>query len=334
MNDGGVMKKDRLLSYGEAIRETLGLIMEEHPEVIIFGEGVNDLNGMFGSTVGLHQKFGNERVFDVPLSETAITGVGVGAALGGLHPIYCHNRPDFLFLAMDQIVNHAAKYRYMSGGQCSVPYIVWATTGQGWGSAAQHSQELHGLFMQVPGLKIISPTTPYDVKGMLISAIADSNPVLFLDHRRLYELSGEVPEDMYSIPFGKADVKVLGKDLSIIAVSSMVPESIKAANWLMDKGISVEVVDIRSIRPLDMDTIVKSVEKTGRALVIDNSTPIGGLGAEISASIAELLFDKLKQPVKRLSYPDTPVPAAYVLEDEYFISWRKIADTVLSFEKE
>lgn len=323
------MSEDRVLTYGEAIKEALDIAMNIYPEVILFGEGVNDSNGMFGATVGLLEKYGKERVFDVPLSETGMTGVGVGAALAGLHPIYCHNRPDFLFLAMDQIVNHAAKYRYMSGGQCNVPYIIWACTGQGWGSAAQHSQELHGLFMQVPGLKVISPTTPYDAKGMLLSAVKDNNTVLFLDHRRLYSQSGIVPSEKYEVPIGKARVVREGKSVTIIAVSSMVPEAEKASNELFNIGIDAEIIDIRTVKPMDYETICASVRRTKRAVVVDNASPCGGLAAEISAMVSERLFGILEKPVVRLAYPDVPVPAAFTLEESYYISEKKIVDSVL-----
>lgn len=324
------MAEERILSYGDAIKEALDISLKSHPEVIIFGEGVNDLNGMFGTTVGLADKYGYERVLDVPLSETGMAGIGVGAALGGLHPIFCHNRPDFLFLSMDQIVNHAAKYRYMSGGQCKVPYIIWACTGQGWGSAAQHSQELHGMFMQIPGLKIISPTTPYDAKGMLLSAVEDNNTILFLDHRRLYSQSGNVPEGEYRIPVGKARIARLGTDITIVAVSSMVPEAEKACNELEKQGISVELVDIRTVMPLDYETILESVRKTKRVVVVDNASPRGGLASELSAFISERAFGELDKPVYRLTYPDVPVPAAYTLEEKYFISSK---DIVLSVRK-
>lgn len=322
------MKSKRILSYKDAIKEALDLAMDCNPDMIMFGEGINDKEGMFGTTTGLSDKYGTDRVFDVPLSETGMAGVAVGAALAGIHTIYCHNRPDFLYLTMDQIINHAAKYRYMSGGHCSVPLIIWAPTGQGWGSAAQHSQELHGIFMQIPGLKVISPTTPYDVKGMLLAAIQDNNPVIFLDHRKLYSEKGVVPEGIYEVQIGTSCVRITGKDITIVAISSMVPISQMACEEMLASGISAELIDIRSIRPLDVDTIIASVRKTGRALVVDNAGPIGGLGAEIAAQISEKAFGILHAPVKRLSYPDVPVPATYSLEDEYYITSIKITSEI------
>lgn len=322
---------NRILSYHEAIHEAFVIAMDSNPNMIMFGEGINDSDGMFGTTAGLSEKYGLDRVFDVPLSETGIAGIAVGAALAGSPTIYCHNRPDFLFLTMDQIINHAAKYRYMSGGQCSVPLVIWAATGQGWGAAAQHSQELHGLFMQITGLKIISPTTPYDVKGMLLSAVRDNNPIMFLDHRKLYAEQGYVPEGDYNVPIGKAQIVLEGTNLSIVAVSSMVPEAKRACMQLKEeKSIDAELIDIRSIRPLDMNTIIDSVKKTGKLLVVDNAPPVGGLAAEIAAEISTKAFEYLKAPIKRLSYPDVPVPASYALEDLYFINSTLIIDSILS----
>ncbi len=319
------MPDKRIITYKDAIKEALEIAMHDNPNMIMFGEGINDKEGMFGTTSGLCDKFGFDRVFDVPLSETGMTGIAVGTALAGIHTIYCHNRPDFLFLAMDQIINHAAKYRYMSGGQCDVPLIIWAPTGQGWGSAAQHSQELHGLFMQIPGLKIISPSTPYDVKGMLLAAVHDNNPVLFLDHRKLYTYTGHVPPDRYEVPLGSAHLRNVGNDLTIVAVSSMVPEAEKACEELLNnRRISVDLIDIRSIKPLDTETIVQSARKTGRVLVIDNSNLFGGLSAEIAAEVSMRAFGMLKSPVKRLAYPDVPVPASYALENAYYINKDKI----------
>ncbi len=328
------MNSKRIITYKEAIKEALDLSMDSNPNMIIFGEGVNDKEGMFGTTSGLCEKYGIERVFDVPLSETGMAGIAVGTALAGIHTIYCHNRPDFLYLTMDQIVNHAAKYRYMSGGQCSVPLIIWAPTGQGWGAAAQHSQELHGLFMQIPGLIVISPTTPYDVKGMLLAAVRGTDPVVFLDHRRLYSEKGHVPRELYEIPLGKACVRTRGNDLTIIAVSSMVPLALKAIQKVLKSyEFSVELIDVRSIKPLDTDTIVESARKTGKVLVIDNATPTGGLAAEIIAIISEKAFSSLILPIKRLTYPDVPVPASYLLESDYYIDENKIMLSILDLLK-
>ena len=226
----------RKITYSESIREALSQALNLDENVFVMGQGINDEIGMFGATTDLYKEFGENRVFDTPLAETGLMGVAVGA-LGGLRPVYCHNRPDFLMLSMDQLVNHASKYNYMSGGICPIPLVVWAVTGQGWGSAAQHSQALQALFLHIPGIKIIMPTTPYDAKGLLLQAIADNNPVLFLDHRNIHNQIGNVPEEMYTIPLGKGIVRKQGKDITILGISSMLNESLKAAEVLQGKGI-------------------------------------------------------------------------------------------------
>lgn len=315
------------ISYPEAIREALLLAMEQDARVFLMGQGINDKIGMFNATTDIYKRFGETRVFDTPLAETGMAGVMIGAALDGLRPVYCHNRPDFLMLCMDQIVNHASKYNYMSGGACPVPVVMWAVTGQGWGSAAQHSQALHGLFMHIPGLKIIMPTTPYDAKGLLLQAIADNNPVLFLDHRRLYNQMGDVPESMYTIPFGQGTVRRMGKDITIIGISSMLPEALKAAESLETESISAEVIDLRTIKPFDLELILASVEKTGHLLVADTGWKTGGVSAEISATVYERAFYLLKAPIERVSLPDLPTPAAYTLEKAFYNTDKEIAET-------
>lgn len=332
--DYGKDMPGRYLAYAEAIREALYQSLTLDQNVIVMGQGINDKVGMFDATTGLSQSFGEERVFDTPIAETAMTGIAVGAAMAGLRPVYCHNRPDFLMLAMDQIVNHASKYNYMSGGQCTVPMVIWAVTGQGWGSAAQHSQALHGLFMHIPGLKVIMPTTPYDAKGLFISAIADNNPVLILDHRRIYNQEGNVPEEMYKIPIGKGTVRKEGKDITIVAVSSMVIESLKAAEQLEKEGISAEVLDLRSIKPLDEAMILNSVRKTGRLVVTDTGWKTCGTASEIMALASEKAFPFLKQSVRRVTLPDIPTPASYTLENAYYKCSNDIIQTVKDMMQE
>ena len=296
--------------------------------VYIMGQGINDKIGMFGATTDIYKQFGEDRVFDTPLAETGLTGMAVGAALNGLRPIYCHNRPDFLMLAMDQIVNHASKYNYMSGGQCPIPLVIWAVTGQGWGSAAQHSQALQGLFMHIPGLKIIMPTTPYDAKGLMLQAIADNNPTLFLDHRKVYYQRGNVPEEIYRIPFGKGVVRRIGTEVTILGISAMALEAIKAAEKLEKMGISAEIIDLRTIKPFDINIILESVKKTGYLIIADTGWRTGGIAAEIAASVYESAFNVLKAPIERVTLPDLPTPAAYTLEDAYYATQEDIIKAV------
>ncbi|MDD4565846.1 MAG: pyruvate dehydrogenase complex E1 component subunit beta [Eubacteriales bacterium] len=318
IDDNTEAPTSRRLKYTEAVREALDSALEIDKRVFVMGQGINDPGGMFGATTGLYKKYGEERVFETPLAEAGLTGIAVGAAAAGLRPFYCHNRPDFLMLAMDQIVNHATKLNYMSGGQCNVPLVVWATTGMGWGSAAQHSQALHGLFMHVPGLKIIMPTTPYDVKGLILSAIEDNNPVMIFEHRKLFNQTGHVPEQAYKIPIGKGVVRKTGTDITVVAISEMVAEALKASKKLEEEGISLEIIDLRTIKPFDEDIIINSIKKTGRLLIADTGWATGGVSAEIAARIGEKTFGLLKAPIVRLASEDVPTPASYVLERAFY----------------
>ncbi|MFC1982113.1 alpha-ketoacid dehydrogenase subunit beta, partial [Chloroflexota bacterium] len=266
----------------------------------------------------LNKKYGEDRVFDTPLSENALTGVAVGAALSGMRPVYMHNRPDFLLLAMDQIVNHASKWSFMFGGCIHVPVVIWATVGRGWGGGAQHTQTLQGLFNHVPGLHVVMPTTPYDAKGLLITSIADNNPVIIIEHRWLLRQTGYVPEGLYTIPFGHGVVRRIGEDITIVAVSYMVVEALLAAQELQEQGVNVEVIDPRTLKPLDEEIILNSVKKTGRLIIADTGWKTGGVGAEIAAMVAEKGFDCLKAPVRRVASPDIPTPSGYVLEAKFY----------------
>lgn len=319
----------RKISYAEAVREALDQALALDDRVYIMGQGVDDPGGMFGATLNLHKKYGVNRVFDTPLSENALTGIAIGSALAGMRPFYCHNRPDFLLLTMDQIVNHASKWSYMFGGASKVPLVIWSVTGRGWGSAAQHSQALQGLFMHIPGLKIVMPTTPYDAKGLIISSIADDNPVVILDHRWLYKQIGGVPEEMYAIPLGKGVIRKNGKDLTIAAVSYMMMEALRAAEELADKNIDAEVIDLRTLKPLDEEIIINSVSKTGRLIVADTGWRTGGVSAEIAATVSEECFDSLKKPIQRVACPNVPTPASYVLEEEFYAGSRDIVQAAL-----
>jgi acetoin:2,6-dichlorophenolindophenol oxidoreductase subunit beta len=315
----------RKLNYPEAIREALDQALALDSRVFVMGQGVDDPGGMFGATLNLHKKHGSQRVFDTPLAENALTGVAIGAALGGMRPVFFHNRPDFLLLAMDQLVNHAAKYSFMFGGAVHVPLVVWACTGRGWGSAAQHSQALQGLFLHVPGLKLAMPSTCYDAKGLMLAAIADPDPVLLLEHRYNFKQRGFVPEGVYRVPLGKGVVRKQGKDISLVAVSHMVLEAYQAAIALAREGIDAEVIDLRSLRPLDAEIILTSLKKTGRLVVADSGWRTGGLGAEVAAVAAEKGFGFLKAPIRRVATPDVPTPAGYTLEAAFYVGATEIA---------
>jgi len=318
----------RKLTFPQALREALDQALERDDRVFVMGQGVDDPMGMFGTTLDLHKKYGSERVFDTPLSENALTGVAVGAAIAGLRPVYIHNRPDFLMLAMDQIVNNASKWSYMFGGHVNVPLVIRAVIGRGWGSAAQHSQSLHGLFMHVPGLKLVMPSTAYDAKGLLITSIADNNPVIFIEHRWSYKHEGHVPKELYSIPFGKGVVRRLGKDVTIVGISYMVIEALRVAAELQEKGYDLEVIDLRTLKPLDEQIILNSVKKTGRLIIVDTDWVTGGVTAEIAAIVAEKGFEYLKAPIKRVGWPDVPVPASYVLEEAFYPGAEQIINAV------
>ncbi len=318
----------RIIPYAEAIREALDHALSVDADVFVMGQGVDDPSGMFGATLNLHKKYGKERVFDTSLAENGLTGIAVGAAIGGMRPVYFHNRPDFLLLAMDQIVNHASKWHFMFGGTVNVPLVIWACIGRGWGSAAQHSQALQGLFMHIPGLKLVMPTTCYDAKGLMLSSIADNNPVIILEHRYNFRHKGFVPEEPYRVPIGKGIVRKQGKDITIIAASYMVTEAYNAALELAKDGIEVEVIDLRTLRPLDEELILTSVKKTGRVVVADTGWKTGGITAEISALIVEKGFAFLKAPVLRVACPDVPTPAGYTLEEAFYAGMPEIVTEV------
>jgi acetoin:2,6-dichlorophenolindophenol oxidoreductase subunit beta len=257
---------------------------------------------------------------DIPIAENGLTGVAIGAALGGLKPVFVHMRMDFLPMCMDQIINHAAKWYFMSGGKANVPLVIRSIIGRGWGSAAQHSQALHALFLSVPGLKIVMPATPYDAKGGLIASVNDGNPVLFVEHRWVYEYTGYVPKEMYSITLGKGVIRKQGEHVTVVALSLMLYEAIKAAKVLAEEGISVEVIDPVTIKPLDEQLIIDSVRKTGRLIIADVGSIQGGVGAEIAAVVSEKAFASLKAPILRIGLPDAPIPASAVLEEAYYPS--------------
>ena len=321
-NDTQAPEEGRVLSYMDALHEALSLALKLDPKVLVLGQGVNDPKGMFGITTGLHEKFGANRVFDTPLSEEGMTGVCTGASMNGLRPVYMHNRPDFLLLAFNQIVSHASKIHYMDNGETRVPLVIWSAIGRGWGSGSQHSQAIQGLLLGVPGLKIVMPSTPYDAKGLMLSAIADNNPVLIFEHRWSMRSKGVVPEGAYKISLGKGIYRRKGNDLTIVGSSHILELSIKAVDEL--EGITADIIDLRTIKPLDEEIILESLQKTGRILIVDTGCEMGGVCAEIGCLVAEKGFSFLKGPVRRLGLPDIPSPAGFTLEQYYYPDVKKI----------
>jgi len=316
---------ERELTYAQALYEATAQEMERDPDVFVFGLGVDDPKGMYGTTQDLHRRFGALRNFDTPLSEDAMTGVAIGAALAGMRPIHVHQRMDFVMLCMNQLVNLAAKTRYLSGGESSLPMVVRAIIGRSWGQGAQHSQAFHSFFMHVPGIKVVAPATPYDAKGCMISAIRDDNPVMFIEHRMLYGHRGAVPQEPYSVPFGKARVLTRGADVTLVAISHMVVESLRAYHQLLEAGVQAEVIDPVSLAPLDIETIDESVRRTGRLLVVDNGWTCAGASAEIVAQIVERHPGDRPLRVRRMGFAPVPCPTTKPLELLFYPDARSIA---------
>lgn len=305
----------RQITFSEALREAITEEMQRDPSVFLMGEDVGVFGGVFGVSAGLYEEFGEERVRDTPISEQGIVGAGLGAALVGMRPIVEIMFGDFVTVAMDQLVNQAAKARYMSGGKAQVPFTIRITTGAPGSAAAQHSQSPEGWFMNVPGLKIVIPATPYDAKGLLKTAIRGEDPVLFFEHKMLYALEGDVPEEDYTVPFGQAAVRREGNDASLIAMGGMLPQAMEAADRLAEGGISVEVVDPRTLVPLDTAALVESVKKTGRAVILHEAHRRAGPGAEIAAVLAEEAIGYLDAPILRVATKNVPFPYSPELED-------------------
>ena len=308
----------RIITYCEALCEATSQCMEEDSSVFIYGIGVPDHKKIFGSTNGLVEKFGKGRCFDTPLSEDSMLGIGLGAAMNGLRPINVHIRVDFLLLAMNQLVNMVSNIRYSSGEQVEVPLVIRAVIGRGWGQGSQHSKILQSIFAHIPGLKVVMPTTPYDAKGLLISAIHDNGPVIILEHRWLYWQHGDVPKEMYEIPIGKGNIIKTGTDLTIIATSWMCVEAFHAAKILKNYNINVEIVDPRSICPLDIDLIIQSVSKTKKCIIIDNDWVYCGFSSEVSSQIYEKCFNSLDCPIVKIGFIHTPCPTSRHLENKFY----------------
>ena len=313
----------------DALRQALFEEMEKDPTVFIMGENIGKHGGSYKVTEGLLAEFGPGRVMDTPLSEPAFTGAGVGAALAGTRPIVELLFVDFTTLIMDQLINQAAKYEFMSGGQGKVPLVVRTQGGAGNGLAGQHSQSLEALFYHIPGLKLVMPSAPYDAKGLLKAAIRDDDPVVFLEHKLLYMTKGEVPEEDYIVPLGQADVKRSGEDITLLTYSYMTLKCLEAAEALQKEGISVEVVDLRTLTPLDKTTILESVEKTGRAIVVHEAVKRGGVGGDIAAMIMEEAYDDLDGPVMRIGGKNTTIPYNLSLEKVCVPSVEEIIEGVL-----
>ena len=308
----------REISFAEAIREAIHYAMKNNDNVIVMGEGMDEPKGIEGTVLGLAKEFGRDRVVDLPLAENGSMGVAVGAAMAGMLPIVVHRRMDFMVLAMDQIINHAGKWYYMFGGRQNIPVVVKCTIGQGWGAGAQHSQSLQAFFVHSPGIKVVMPSEPYDAKGLFISCMEDPNPVIFIENYLCYRKVGHVPEGKYTIPLGKAKIRKSGTDVTITSYSYLVDEALSAAEELSQKGVSAEVIDLRSLYPLDEELILESVTKTGRLIVADPGYRSCGVSAEVCSIVVENIQDKLKTNIVRVTFPDAPIPASGELERFYF----------------
>jgi pyruvate dehydrogenase E1 component beta subunit len=305
----------REITYLEAVREAMTQEMERDEKVFLVGEDIGQYGGAFGASFGMLEQFGPDRILDTPITELGLTGMATGAALIGMRPIAEIMFMDFMTLASEQLVNQAAKLRFMFGGNATVPMVLRTPAGSGTGAAEHHSQSLENWFVHIPGLKVVMPSSPYDAKGLLISSIRDNNAVVFVEHKLLYKTKGPVPEEPYAIPLGQAEVKREGKDLTIVATSIMVSKSLEAAAQLAEEGIEVEVVDPRTLRPLDADPIIQSVIKTGKVLIVHEAVKMGGYGGELAATIAESkAFGYLDAPIVRLAGRDMPIPYNRTLE--------------------
>ncbi|WP_438486740.1 alpha-ketoacid dehydrogenase subunit beta [Streptomyces sp. S186] len=319
----------RKLTYWQAIAEATVEAMAADPSIIVAGQNVDDHKGSYGTTRGAFERFGAERVIDTPNSENAVAGICVGAAAQGLRPLVVHTRADFMFLAMDALINLASKWRYMYGDKGGVPVVMRGVVGRGWGQGATHSQSLHAVFGHFPGLYVAAPASPADAKGLLLSALRADTPVVLMENRSLYPVEGEVPEARAAVPFGKGRIARHGGDVTVIAASLMVHEAERAAELLARQGIGVEVVDVRSIRPLDEEIICASAAKTGRVVVADTSWARYGFSAEVAAVIAENVPGQLRCPVRRVTPPDCPAPVSWPLEEAFHPGAEQIAAACL-----
>ncbi len=318
----------RIINYTEAIREATEQEMSRDKSVILLGQGVDYDRGLLGTTKGLVNKFGPKRVFDTPLSEDGMTGISICMALAGLRPIHTHVRMDFLTLTMNQLINIAAKAHYMFGGAVKVPMVIRTLIGDGWG--AQHSQGLQSFFVNIPGIKVVAPSTPHDAKGLLISAIRDNNPVIFIEHFKLYAENGDVPKTSYAIPFGKAVIRKKGTDVTLVGISWMNVECLQASTHLETVGVSAEVIDPVTLAPLDIDTIIKSVQKTGKLVVVDSAWTSCGVSAEIVAKVVEHFGTQKQIKIERIGFAPVPSPNSPALEKYFYPNAEKISEKTLT----
>jgi len=316
------------ITFVESLRMTLKEEMDRDPSLMLIGEDIGRYGGIFGVTKGLLEEFGPHRVRSTPISESAIIGSALGAAMTGIRTVAEIMYVDFTTCAMDQIVNQVAKMRYMSGGKAKIPLVIRTQEGGGRGNAAQHSQSLEALFLHIPGLKIVMPSTPYDARGLLKTAIRDDNPVMFIEHKLLYATKGFIPDGEFLIPFGQADVKRKGKDVTVIAISYMVMKALRAAERLAEEGVDVEVIDLRTLVPLDLETLLQSVRKTNRVVIVHEGCRRGGIGAEIACNIMEEAFDFLDAPIQRVGALNVPIPYSEPLENAVIPSEEEIATAV------
>ena len=313
-------------SYLESIKEAVLQEMEDDNNMFIFGEGADPALGSFHKSSEIVKHFGEERIFDTPLSEVAMQGISIGAAMEGVKSIMVWFRIDFMLMAFDQIINHASKMKYIYNIDC--PIVMKTTIGRGWGQGPNHSQSFHSVFSHFPGLKVVLPSNPYDAKGLMAAAIKDKNPIVFIEHKSLFNEVSKVPDKRYEIPIGKGKIKKSGKDVTIVAFSTMVLESLTAAKELESQGIYAEVIDLRSSYPLDQNLIIKSVNKTGRLVIADVDWLFCGIGAEISARITENCFSKLKSPIKRVGLPHVPHPTSFALEEFLYPTHKDIINAI------
>ena len=316
------------VTFVESLRMTLKEEMERDPSLMLIGEDIGRYGGIFGVTKGLLEEFGPHRVRSTPISESAIIGSALGAAMTGIRTVAEIMYVDFTTCAMDQIVNQVAKMRYMSGGKAKIPLVIRTQEGGGRGNAAQHSQSLEALFLHIPGLKIVMPSTPYDARGLLKTAIREDNPVMFIEHKLLYATKGFIPDGEFLIPFGQADVKRKGKDVTVIAISYMVSKALRAAERLAEEGVDVEVIDLRTLVPLDLETLLQSVRKTNRVVIVHEGCRRGGIGAEIACNIMEEAFDFLDAPIQRVGALNVPIPYSEPLENAVIPGEEEIASAV------
>lgn len=314
----------RNITYAKALSEAMVSLLSSEKGAFIIGLGVSDYKGIFGTTIEAHKLFGPSRVIETPASENALTGIVIGAALTGKKPVIIHARNDFMFLTLDQMLNTAAKWKYVYGGKSKIPFVVRGIIGKGWGQGPTHSQSIQSVFMHFPGLNVAMPSTPYDAKNLILSAFNYDAPTVILEHRALYNTVGHVPKKFERINFGKARIVAKGKDVTIVAVSVMVQEAVKAKIALAKMGVSLEIIDPRTLVPLDEETIIESVKKTGKLIVADTSWARCGFPSEVSSIVAEKAFKFLKAPIKRLGLADSPAPVSKVLEDLYYPTYKDI----------